>query len=482
MARRSLVFRADSKLFDSELYNYFMSSFETRWHWPRRILAGLILLVGCASTYNLTRAGLAISWCNMYMPQDFAEMSFEHVLRFFLDLRTGVPPAMGILEVIVFKVTGSLFLVTVLLYRLSLVGGFVLSILLFKKRGARLVISAALALLFLKATVLIHPANPAIYDITVPFQILAYFWLLDWLLAHRETPWAVPAMLLLGLLLAFVELSRPFVLLVVPFLITQVLFHFRSHRKLLLAYLAPLVVLSGGWHLKLMMRSQGQIIWSNQGGFNLQRAWTYVPRPRLAPEPFAPRKPGRWSDVNTEVHYRNSNLQSAAIARHVVEHPGMALTNVVRRVASLLRPETMLFRNRPSGPFVGWPYRLAVWGSAAWLGLALIWLLISTVLRRSPSALFSPEGSFAVISAALLFFLAVGEQGEEARFLLSCLPLLAALPLSEKNQPAASLGAIGTPSASTTDRLDCSSTARMSQPISPPNPRASRSITTGNAP
>ena len=118
-----------------------------------------------------------------------------------------------------------------------------------------------------------HAGNPANYDPLFALLLLGYFLLID---AWERTP---PCELAggAGLCLSMLELLRPFMIYLLPlFLLVE--WH-RIHLKAprcglaLTAFLLPVVVLSGGWHLHLYLAHDHQITWTNISGYNLQRAW-----------------------------------------------------------------------------------------------------------------------------------------------------------------------------------------------------------------
>ena len=77
--------------------------------------------------------------------------------------------------------------------------------------------------------------------------------------------------------LALLELTRPFMIFLLPlFLVVEwhrIYLHAPRRQSALAAFLLPVVVLSGGWHLHLFLAHDHQIAWTNISGYNLQRAW-----------------------------------------------------------------------------------------------------------------------------------------------------------------------------------------------------------------
>jgi hypothetical protein len=82
-----------------------------------------------------------------------------------------------------------------------------------------------------------------------------------------------------GLSLSMAELLRPFFiyLLPIPFLFSLLRFKKKSIASCLF-FLAPILLFSGGWHVRTALLVK-QLSWSNHSGFNMVRAWPEVTWP-----------------------------------------------------------------------------------------------------------------------------------------------------------------------------------------------------------
>ena len=180
-----------------------------------------------------------VAWMNIYRVEDFA--GADQIVRFFADLRLAIPPWLAAIEFLDYRLTGTNDWVPIYLYRIALVGAYAIAIALTWPSHRRLAVAVPLAVVFLWSARLIHPAGPNVYDAVYPLLILGYLLLL------RQVPKSGLAALLTGLLLALAELTRPFVLLLLPILLLGAVLNpgLRRGRRLLL-FLLPLLLLSGG--------------------------------------------------------------------------------------------------------------------------------------------------------------------------------------------------------------------------------------------
>jgi hypothetical protein len=213
----------------------------------------------------------AMGWMSVYRMEDFETASDAWL--FFSQLRTGIPPFLAFLEVASHLVLGSTALIDVHLYRVGLVLAFTLPFLAFAATRLEFVFSLAISLVFLWSTLIVTQPNPQLYDVLLPlFFLLFALCLRKARLRAARGRSALGYAALAGFFLSMAELSRPFVLLILPFFFIAAYQFLRgAPKRCLAAFLLPLVLLSGGWHLKLGLLNDGQVIWSSHGGFNLYR-------------------------------------------------------------------------------------------------------------------------------------------------------------------------------------------------------------------
>ena len=227
------------------------------------------------------------------------------------------------------------------------------------------------------------------------------------------------------------ELTRPFVFYLLPLLLLGAYQSFRGlSRKYLCCFLAPVVLLSGGWHLHLAVHD-GQMIWSNHSGFNLRRAWPKVALPPLIPESHnQPVAEGRGENINTAEHAENSARVQKAVVQFIVAHPLVSARHVLKMLGVFVGAEPAIYGHHPKY-WVLWLYRPLVWLTIA----SIFWYTLSLgvgFFRHRFALLGVPENMLILMTFAFICLMAIGENGEQARFLNSVLPFLAALPFARR--------------------------------------------------
>ena len=371
------------------------------------------------------------TWMHVYRPEDF--VGAGQVIAYLKSLRVGIPPVLSLLEIVNYNLTGSSRWITVSAYRVGLVLAYVIPLLLFYPRGFKKVtLTSIVSVVFLCATVIIHPKNPQVYDILFPVFVLLFLLLYRYsrqISANRTL--TVLATLGAGLFLSLAELSRPFMLLVLPVVLVCVGLGFRrANWKYFLVFLIPIILLSGGWHLKTYICNNGQIVWSNHGGYNLRRAWPMALE-SLSPEEQASimeeapaTRPDRWPNLNTEIHYQNSRVYTRVVLRYIVEHPMDSVKHVWEQTKTFFAPQTSIYEYQPQHPILS-VYRIAVWLATILLLFNLIRLLVWLIKDRSLKILGKPESILIIVTVLSIAALIVGDTYEQARFLISVLPFLA---------------------------------------------------------
>ena len=380
------------------------------------------------------KASPSITWMIIYDVDDFRQISATELTSFFRNLRIPIPPMIGLLEILSIRFLGSPAPVTVFAYRLSLIGAYALAIILASRTLLRLAFSTVVAMIFLYATVKIHPGNPQGYDIFFPLLFLSYLLLLEGTANYQgKGQWALS--LLAGFALSMTELSRPFVIYALPFLILVSYFKLSQTAsvRLFIWFLAPILLFSGLWHWHLH-HDLGQITFSNHAGYNLARCWEGDPvrSVELVKEIHdAPLVEGRWPNLNTPEHTENSRRIQVAIMSYWFHHPGTSLLYMIERVDDLLSAKTSIYSNEPKSEAFGL-YRLLVKLTSAWLliNLGTFALYIVKNKFRVPyqKLLSVTDHILLVFTAYCILLLSIGERGEEARFLISILPFLTVLP------------------------------------------------------
>jgi endonuclease/exonuclease/phosphatase family metal-dependent hydrolase len=216
-----------------------------------------------------------------------------------------------------------------------------------------------------------------------------------------------------------------------PLFVFGALWQLRPLRKgRVLAFVLPILILSGGWHAHQLF-SFGQIVWSNHGGYNIQRAWPMVPMPPLLPEERASRPETELvGSFNTDVHGENSKRVLRAVVAHIMAHPLDSAVHAVERVAFVISGEINLQGRIPDSAVIP-VYAVLVKYPALWLMLGSLVIVVAMLLRpRAIPWLAGDLDNMLILStAATLLIFALTEAGEEARFLIAVLPMLALWPV-----------------------------------------------------
>ncbi|MCC7048202.1 MAG: hypothetical protein IT562_15925 [Alphaproteobacteria bacterium] len=390
--------------------------------WPiRAAIAGFVVF---AAFLVRDAVGVpSIAWMNHYAPQDFPTP--RSLVDLLWNTRLPLPPLLTAAEILNFQFDGTTGLVTAWLYRFCLVASYALALWLARRCVAQFAVALALSVVFLWATTVIHPAGAWVYDLLLPTLLLGFVACLR-LAGGVERAW--PAFLA-GLFLSLAELTRPYMVLLLPLLAGGALVRlWQAPRRLRIAFVLPLVALSGAWHLH-QFASHGQIAWSNHGGFNLLNAWPMVGVPDLVPESQEPAAAGRYWQLDTQAHSENNRRAASAVLGFVMANPLRALVHAAERVGILVSAPVAYMRSDPRHWILPL-YRVAARYAAVYALLAASCIVLAALWRpRAAPRLLARTDNLLLLTAALsLLVVAIADHGEEARFLLMLLPLLAAAP------------------------------------------------------
>jgi hypothetical protein len=401
-----------------------------------RLLLGAMILALAVIGQRLLRFSTSVSvfeWGLAFQASEFDTLA--KIQAFFWGLRIPLPPVLAFLEIVSYRLTGSSDFVIKTLYKVSIVGGYVGALLLAYPRLSRMIPTFLVSLVFLASTVAIHPGNPQVYDAVFPFLAVTFLVCLSGALRAAPAGRARLALLVLaGLTLSIFGLTRPFAVFLVPlvaFLVARRL-GLRPRRELV-AFLVSAAVLVLPWHLQLLAR-HGQITMSNHTGFNLRNAWPMVRMPELIPEDRT--LPNRW--FNNPQHIVNSRRVQGAVLGYIAGHPWIAFKNVARRLDAMIDARTVVMPSRhvPDDdvlllyqPLLRLLFLLALLSGGR---RVLRWVRdLPGRLRRkkNPARGGDTVGAcLLVLALGSLGLLAVGDAGEEARFVISLLPMLAVVP------------------------------------------------------
>ena len=400
------------------------------WVFAIASIAFLLAIVGLV--WDMGPGESAIGWMHVFRYYDLR--TIRDALDFFRELRVPIPPNLAAIEFVDYQLTGQISFATGALYHAYIVVSYGCVLALAYPSRVRLVVGGALGLLFVDATKYIHPGNAQIYDVAAPCFCLLFVLLLRVATGVTRRKLAIAALASSGFFLSMFELSRPYVIFLVPFALIAAWVRIGSWRRFLI-FVVPVVILSGGWHAHLLI-AHGQTTSSNHAGFNLWRCWEHqiaTSPPRLIPEHDAPLVVDRYMNMNNPEHLANSRRLQHAITHYIVTHPAASLTFIARRVIAFTAGETDLYYRRPPER-VARVYSAAVRVTSAIFiaGFALLLCRFAWLLARGRDQLAALVANLdnlvLVVGFASIVILAIGELGEEARFMISVLPLLATVP------------------------------------------------------
>jgi hypothetical protein len=149
-------------------------------------------------------------------------------------------------------------------------------------------------------------------------------------------------------------------------------------------------------------------------------------RTQLKPE-GSPLPHGRWPNPNTETHYINSQTLTQQIVRTIIDNPDKSLRHVASRIHYLLTPQIAMYQYRPSHwvlPFYGFCVNVS---GILLFQFALI-VPVLAVVRQSLAVFWFPETVLIYVTLFSIILTAIGDAGEEARFIIQFLPIFVALP------------------------------------------------------
>jgi len=366
----------------------------------------------------------ATYWMNMFSYKDYT--TWEAFKEYLIGLRTGIPPALSGLEIFSYNLLGSSDWIFKGFYRKAIIAIVILPVFFSKRTWREMLWCLGMAVVSFETIIQVHQANPQYYDVLLPLFLLVYF-LLSRLSFYSVSRWVLPAALLAGFCLTMAELCRPFMIAIFPFLLGLNLYHYirRRHWKMLALFLLPILIFSGGWHAKLWHYNHQQVIWSNSSGTNLFRAWSrFVDQEALMlelQEEAPPIMEGRWQNINTQIHYENSQIRKEYVWKGIKSNPNEAFNYLWEKTITFIQPRTDMYANDPQAPVIR-VYRIIVRS----LFIVFPFLLVSIVVKFvwKPVTIFQVDTWVILVTGFISLMPIIGESGEEARFVISVVPLL----------------------------------------------------------
>ncbi|MCB0847409.1 MAG: hypothetical protein KDE26_29365 [Bacteroidetes bacterium] len=390
------------------------------------ILVGLWILYA-QNTVKEAVARPATTWMNVYSYKDFG--TEEKVREYLRDLRTGIAPVFSYLEITSYNSSENIDWVIKGLYQKGIILAFLLPVFLVRRKWWEYAFTLIIGVIFVESTLLIHPGNPQLYDVWLPAFLLAYILFSRISFGQsRFKPINILAAILAGFALSMAELSRPFLLLIIPFLLAYNFYHYRKTAKQrFLYFLIPFLLFSGLWHAKLLVYNHGQVFWSNHGGANLANAWAPImdvpAMERELSQEAPPVNNYGWAktNLNTQVHADNGKIRQKHVFRAIFQKPGAAIGLFFKKMFVFTAPQTGMYGYNPEGTILIF-YRVIVKLLFFILGFLIIWAIMAGI--RNWRFFTSEDFLLIFLTAFLCFIPIIGEYGEESRFLISVLPFL----------------------------------------------------------
>jgi hypothetical protein len=179
-----------------------------------------------------------------------------------------------------------------------------------------------------------------------------------------------------------------------------------------------------------------QLSFSNHAGFNLHRAWSrLVPLPALLVEPSVPAtNPERGENFNTREHQINSERIQKAIFKHWASQPVQSISFALSLIREFMSAPTAIYEHNPTSIFLE-TYRLLYQLLSALLIINFLILLyrVAFISKTKIHDLTVTDNLILLIGSCLITVFAISEKAEEARFVISTLPFIAALALARSN-------------------------------------------------
>jgi hypothetical protein len=394
------------------------------------VMLGALWLKGVSSSPALT-------WMSIYVVEDFAEFSWTDIHTFLLQNKLPLPPVITFLELATYKIFGSTYIVTTLLYKVAFVAPYVIVLSFANTSRYRLDTVFVISCLFLFCSIVIHRGNPQGYDVFLPLLVMLFIHGMNRSVNSQKPSTQIKYAIWAGCCLSLAELTRPFMIYLLPLLIGVVWLRYlicdKSIRiRLIASFLMPIILISGSLHIGLYINHQ-QLNFSNHAGFNLHRAWSrLVPLPSLVVEPTIPSvNPDRGENFNTKEHQINSERIQHAIFKHWVMHPIQSASFGLSLVRDFMSAPTAIYEHKPTSIFLE-TYRLLYQLLSALLliNFFIIFVRIIFFSKTRIHDLAAMDNLILFIGSCLIVIFAISEKAEEARFVISTLPFVAAIALA----------------------------------------------------
>ena len=370
------------------------------------------------------------------MPEDFAGYTWSEIFSFISNTRLPLPPLVSLAEIASQKLLGSTEVITKTLYKIAFIGSYVIALEMTRSNMRRFLVTLVASGLFLFCAAEVHQGNPQDYDVFLPFFLLLFVYFFKQSTETQEPLLQCLSALLAGFFLSHAELTRPFMIYLLPVVSGLALYRLwklpgRPSRQIAVLFFIPVLLFSGTIHLNLLLKHH-QLTFSNNAGYNLSRAWgRLIVVPELIAEPQLPRRSGRWPDLDTDEHKTNSERFQNAVIQQWVKHPIQSISFALSLINDFMVGETRIYSHDPNSIFIQ-TYKLLYKLLASVLIINLIVLVYIEFAGSNDRIgnLTETDNLVIWLTGCLMVLMAIGEKGEGARFVISILPMLAFVPLA----------------------------------------------------
>ncbi len=383
-----------------------------------------ILLFLIISKFNLkfidhTRVIPTLLLSYLYPILHLDQMTF---LEFAKSLRTLIPPLFGLIEKLTINYVGFSKIYQII-YIVGFFSAFFISALILKKSFKHYLHSLFISIFLLCTGFFLHQeGNPIISDIFYPlFFLLLLLCLKKAFVTPKKTK---QLFLLAGLCLSFLELTRPFMIFFVPVIIFFVYknsFSVKHLKKQFIYFILPFIIISGFWHLKLIIFNNGQLLWSNHGIYNFANTWPWTVGKHYQD---VKREDSNYLNYNTQDFYLKSRHYQKIIIANLIKHPFHTISYFYKRLAAIVTIKELVVHNVQTtlSPLHILLYRIIVFACYYWF----FWNLFISIKNKSIFNTF--EGLLVLFVVFVTFIIAAAGDNEEGRFMIWLLPLLSVLP------------------------------------------------------
>lgn len=266
-----------------------------------------------------------IKWVNRFSLEIFTD--FSSIVQFYKYLKTGISPIISFFELSEYILFGHMYWMKYYFSYLIIPLNFYLISCMTSNNYYGLILKLSISLILVYGTAMI---GGMLYDWYWPFFTIMSIFLFTRKTTNSKLNYLFA--FLSGLFLSFSELSRPFMIFIIPFLfIYFYLLTIRNHnnRNRLVVIFTVFLVLSGLWRFKMYIYTGAQFIWSDYGDCNIAESW---------PSPIGQKI--SYEYINTPLSKSVCSEPKQKVINHIINHPVESLGIIFGKMYSFIRVNT----------------------------------------------------------------------------------------------------------------------------------------------